>query len=572
MAIKCIYNVMKYQRFILILIGLIFMSGVVRAQERYIEREDRKLVKVYFRQGSSTIEEGYMGNKQTLDKFAQEVNSYCQDSTARFRRIRVVASASPEGSAEINERLVKQRAEAITEWISRKISTKLGYDVESTGIDWQMLVELVRENPDVPYADEVVELITNTPEYDADSGNTVNARYEQLRELREGEPYRWINTNIFPKMRYASARAEFWWEREYGLIITSAIPVELPSSKTASTITYEKNVPDTRIPQCSTSADWITITGTTDNSVGFDAAENTIAAPRSATIELQYAGKSYQVEVNQAAAEPRMTITTESPVRYPASGGVGAIEYTTNSPDKVVPAAKSDADWINVEKSDAEKVDYEVAENESVDQREDQIELSCFGQTQEVSIIQDGAKPYYWALKTNALYDLLAIPSIGAEVYLGKNFSIAANWSYAWWKNDNVHWYHRVYGGDLAARYWLGKRAAEKPLTGHHVGIYGQMITYDFETGNRGILADRWSWAFGAEYGYSLPIGYRLNLDFTVGLGYHWGEYKEYLPIDECYVWQATKKRRYLGPTKIEVSLVWLLGRGNYNKDKVKNR
>jgi hypothetical protein len=39
------------------------------------------------------------------------------------------------------------------------------------------------------------------------------------------------------------------------------------------------------------------------------------------------------------------------------------------------------------------------------------------------------------------------------------------------------------------------------------------------------------------------------------------------LPIDDCYVWQTTKNRRWFGPTKLEVTLVWLLGRGNYNAE-----
>jgi len=49
-----------------------------------------------------------------------------------------------------------------------------------------------------------------------------------------------------------------------------------------------------------------------------------------------------------------------------------------------------------------------------------------------------------------------------------------------------------------------------------------------------------------------------VNLDFTIGMGYLTGEYHEYLPMDDCYVWQATKNRRWFGPTKAEVSLVWL--------------
>ena len=126
--------------------------------------------------------------------------------------------------------------------------------------------------------------------------------------------------------------------------------------------------------------------------------------------------------------------------------------------------------------------------------------------------------------------------------------------------------------GDL--RKWFGRRAQEKPLTGHHVGLYGSAFTYDFETGGRGFLGgepggdiyDRANFSAGVEYGYSLPIAERLNLDFTLGVGWVGGTYYEYLPIDDCYVWQSTHRLNYFGPTRLEISLVWLLGRGNYNQ------
>ena len=182
--------------------------------------------------------------------------------------------------------------------------------------------------------------------------------------------------------------------------------------------------------------------------------------------------------------------------------------------------------------------------------------------------VQDIRKPFYMAVKTNMLYDLALVPNIGLEFYLGKNISVAGNWMYSWWKNDRIAWYWRTYGGDLAVRYWFGPDAEKKPLSGHHVGVYGQIITYDFETGGRGYLGDRWSYAGGIEYGYSLPVARRLNIDFNLGVGCLGGEFKEYLPIDGHYVWQATKKRNYIGPTKLEVSLVWLLGYGNHNEGK----
>ena len=185
-------------------------------------------------------------------------------------------------------------------------------------------------------------------------------------------------------------------------------------------------------------------------------------------------------------------------------------------------------------------------------------------------------RPFYMAVKTNMLYDAIAVPNIGVEFYAGRNWSVGANWMYAWWKTDRKHWYWRTYGGELNVRKWFGKRAQEKPLQGHHLGVYGQLLTYDFETGGRGYIGgkpggslwDKANWGAGVEYGYSLPVGRRLNLDFTVGAGYLGGEYWEYISLEDCYVWQATKRLRWFGPTKAEVSLVWLIGRGNYNNRK----
>lgn len=185
-------------------------------------------------------------------------------------------------------------------------------------------------------------------------------------------------------------------------------------------------------------------------------------------------------------------------------------------------------------------------------------------------------KPFYMGLKTNLLYDALLVPNVGIEFYLGKGWSLGGNWMYAWWKNDKRHRYWRVYGGEIGLRKYLGLRSAGIPLAGHHIGIYGQMVTYDFEMGGRGYMGGRpggtfWNkanYGVGLEYGYSLPVGRRLNLDFSLGLGYLGGTYYEYVPVDGHYVWEETKKRHWFGPTKAEVSLVWLLGRGNCKEKK----
>ena len=379
-------------------------------------REEQESVKVYFRVGTSAVDEGYKNNGASLMKFAKEINSFVGDSAARVGRISITSSTSPEGGRKINAHLAQQRAKAITDWLMERTSATLTYTVEQTDCNWDMLIKLVESNSLVPYQSEVLDVLRGT----SDS----RLRMSRLYALRSSEPYFWLLTHVFPEMRYAAASTTIHWE-----------PLPVP----------------------------------------------------------------------EVQAEPVDTVVPE-PVPAPVV-------------EEPVPAL--------------------------------------------------ARKPFYFALKTNLLYDVALIPNIGAEFYIGNNWSVAANWQYIWLRNHAEHKYWRVGAGDVSLRKWFGRRALDKPLTGHHAGIYGQMVTYDFAPkGKRGTIAEDYNWSVGAEYGYSHPIARRLNLDFTLGIGYHWGEYKEYEPIDDHSVWQTTKQRSYFGPTKLEISLVWLLGRGNYNKEK----
>ena len=173
----------------------------------------------------------------------------------------------------------------------------------------------------------------------------------------------------------------------------------------------------------------------------------------------------------------------------------------------------------------------------------------------------------YYALKSNLLYDALLIPNLSLEASIGSGWTLGAGGMLAWWSKDAKHRYWRIYGGDLEIRKYFGTLSKSKPLQGHHLGIYGDFLTYDFEFGAKGYQSKA-TYAAGIKYGYSHPIANRLNLDFALGIGYLNSNYKTYVPRDGCYVYQETKKRKWLGPTQAEISLVWLLGKGNTNKKK----
>lgn len=185
-----------------------------------------------------------------------------------------------------------------------------------------------------------------------------------------------------------------------------------------------------------------------------------------------------------------------------------------------------------------------------------------------LSDVDEVERTFYLMLKTNLLFDAVAIPNVGVELSLGRRWSIAGEWMYAWWKSDRRHRYWQGYGGYLGVRKYFGKTADGHPFTGHHIGAYGSTMTYDVEWGGRGYQASRFGFGGGVEYGYSTALARRLNLDFAIGLGFHGEEYKVYDPIDSHYVWHSTHKRNWWGPTKACISLVWLIGHGNVHKKK----
>ncbi|MBO7198940.1 MAG: DUF3575 domain-containing protein [Alistipes sp.] len=530
-----------------------------------------KSVKICFRQGAVVLDEDYKDNRAVLTDFANEVKNYYNDSTAQFRQIRILSSTSPEGGAAINDRIAKRRAAAISEWIGREINAKVGYEVVSMGLDWDELIDLVQGSEEVPYRDEVVALLQNTEE---------SARHDALMKLRGGVPYYWLYKNFFDDLRYAAAYCEFWWETIPELRISSDVQRFAADGATAAAVPYTKTVADDVMPVAESSADWITPLPSTNDEVRFDVAPSRSTEPREATVAVKYHDKVYNIPVEQDGVDPVLTITSSNTVNYPAEGATDVVTFEKNVDDEVAPVVRCSADWIESIESTPEGITCTVAENTSTEPRTTTIVVESYGSEHEVVVNQVGAtpkcKPFYMAVKTNMLYDIMAVPNIGAEFYLGKNFSIAANYAHAWWGKEEKNFYWRYYGADASVRWWFGKASRVKPLQGHHVGVNYQILTYDFQLGKNGILAgmpggnlvDRANHIVALEYGYSVPISKRLNIDFAVGAGYHWGLFDEYTMIDGHAVWQATKRRQYFGPTKLEISLVWLIGCDNINKEK----
>ena len=570
------------------LIGLFLLALLPTLSVAQTDNEVRRSVKIYFRQNSVVIDEKYMDNKATLQLFASEVKSHLQDSTTKFRRIRIVGSASPEGGQLINDRISKARAKAITEWISREISVNIECDVVSTHIDWNGLTELVEATAEVPYRDEVLQILRTTPEFVNRGGKTYNERYNQLVALRGGVPYNYLESVFFPQLRYAVASGEFWQKEEAATFdIATKEVMNFTAEGGVGSVGFKKNKQDGIVPTVTTNSDWLTALVPTVDSFSFKVEPNMASEPRTANIEVACYGIKHNVTIHQAGREPQLDIISQNPMSLSAKGGESAITFRHNITNKSVPVVKTQSNWLSLAEPNADSIAFTFAPNKVKQPRSTNVSVECYGKLYDITVNQEAAakKPFYMALKTNMLYDAAGIPNIGAEFYLGKNISILADWGYAWWGGPRKHIYWRYYGGDVALRWWFGKAAKEKPLQGHHIGAWGQILTYDFSFGKSGLMGGApggnifakdanglpsMQKVIGLEYGYSLPVAHRLNIDFTLGVGYYWGVIHKYETINDLYLRTKTSKFGLVGPTKMEVSLVWQLGRENYNKNKKK--
>ncbi|MDE7472334.1 MAG: DUF3575 domain-containing protein [Muribaculaceae bacterium] len=183
------------------------------------------------------------------------------------------------------------------------------------------------------------------------------------------------------------------------------------------------------------------------------------------------------------------------------------------------------------------------------------------------SALSQQPKGNHFALSTNLLYDALAIPTLGVHMILPRHIVVGLSGMYAWWGGARQGRYWRAQGCQLFLRHYLSDSDL---ISGHHIGLYGEVLRYDFSFGSRGQLSGdsgapfdyHPTWCVGADYGYSFRLNDRLRLDLSVGIGYMTGHYLKYRITDGHSVWQSSQNRRYLGPTKAEASIIWIIGKG----------
>lgn len=191
----------------LLLLSLLLLPVAASAQaDNTITSADTVGVKVYFRQGYSSLQPAFRGNGIRLDEFMRRVSEMHGDSTARLNSIDIVAYASPEGPYTLNKKLARKRAENISAYLRGNMPFLSGslFNVQPKGIDWDGLAAMV-EASNMRYRSEVLNILRKVPETTYRNGKLVDSRLKRLMDLRGGRPYNYMLTHFFPELRAAGA-------------------------------------------------------------------------------------------------------------------------------------------------------------------------------------------------------------------------------------------------------------------------------------------------------------------------------------------------------------------------------
>lgn len=150
---------------------------------------------------SNAIDTQFMENKVTLDDLTSAINTISASNDCRIDRIEIVGYASPEGPLAQNIQLAFKRALTLKKALIERTPVKDAAFVLTNGSEnWEGLREMVAAS-DMPEKEKVLNIIDHTPVWDA---KTQVGRLGLLMRLNQGEPYRYMAKNFFPKLRNAT--------------------------------------------------------------------------------------------------------------------------------------------------------------------------------------------------------------------------------------------------------------------------------------------------------------------------------------------------------------------------------
>ena len=164
------------------------------------------------------------------------------------------------------------------------------------------------------------------------------------------------------------------------------------------------------------------------------------------------------------------------------------------------------------------------------------------------------------AVKNNLLYDATLTPNLGVEFKLGDQST--AQLFYGWnpWKSGRYDSKRLLHWSLMPEwRYWT-----RQAFSGHFLGLHALGGEYNVAgvppiTTLKNNHYEGWYLGGGLTYGYAWRLSRHWSLEAALGLGYIHTKYQKYAN-EECGPLLDCGRRNYVGPTKLALNIVWVLG------------
>ena len=537
------------------------------------DTEQKTELVLHFRFDRSMVDYGYRDNNRILAAMHKIfADSLC---VSRIDSVCIQAFSSPEGDADYNRRLALRRAQAVKGYLVWKYPGLNQYRIRTSAQaeSWDALRDVALNDTLLPCRDEILQILKL---------NTGEKRKEALlKKLNTGIPYRHISQWILPALRNASICTVYMRPLRHAQQ-DSRLVADAQGNNGKE---YQK-ADGTEITDDTEIVNGVRVAkGNDTNANGTEVINgvrvtkgNVANANGTEVINGVRVAKGDVANVNGTEVINGVRVTKGNTTNANGTEVINGVRVTkdndTNANGTEVingvrvakgndtnPDGTKNINGVRVAKgNDTNANGTELTDNtEIIGSTQVTGNTPTKGSANAIAPGKSRRRPLF-AVKTNLLFDAALMPNIELEVPIGKRWSLNGEYMFPWWLINDDRYCLQILMGGLEVRYRPGKRSGRDVLTGHFIGLYAGGGKYDLQWDKNGYQGEFFI-AAGVSYGYAHSIARNLRLEYNIGIGMLRTDYRHYHSRDNhrTLLWQENGEYTWLGPTKLKISLVWLI-------------
>ena len=518
------------------------------------DTEQKTELVLHFRFDRSMVDYGYRDNNRILAAMHKIfADSLC---VSRIDSVCIQAFSSPEGDADYNRRLALRRAQAVKGYLVWKYPGLNQYRIRTSAQaeSWDALRDVALNDTLLPCRDEILQILKL---------NTGEKRKEALlKKLNTGIPYRHISQWILPELRNASICTVYMRPLRHAQQ-GSRLVADAQGNNGKE---YQK-ADGTEITDDTEVVNGVRVAkGNDTNANGTEVINgvrvtkgNVANANGTEVINGVRVAKGDVANVNGTEVINGVRVTKGNDTNANGTEVINGVRVAKGNDTN--PDGTEVINGVRVAKgNDTNANGTELTDNTAIiGSTKVTGNAPTTGSANAIAPGKSRRRPLF-AVKTNLLFDAALMPNIELEVPIGKRWSLNGEYMFPWWLINDDRYCLQILMGGLEVRYRPGKRSGRDVLTGHFIGLYAGGGKYDLQWDKNGYQGEFFI-AAGVSYGYAHSIARNLRLEYNIGIGMLRTDYRHYHSRDNhrTLLWQENGEYTWLGPTKLKISLVWLI-------------